>query len=170
MNDSWLEKELFEQLSKEFTTDELRSEYTFLKGRKYRADFALPDYKILIEAQGGTWSTKGHANGKSIQRDYEKVNAAQCAGWIILLFTGDDIQKGVVIDRINDAIVWREKQQSEEEEAAVLRYWEAKSAANDILKKFCEERYPNIKTKNAMTMVRREFEDKELSKKGIATI
>lgn len=74
-------------------------EYLFIPGRKYRADFAFN--KIIVEINGGTWMQKsGHSTAQGIQRDYQKSNAAQLAGFIYLQFTPDEVYNNVAIETI----------------------------------------------------------------------
>ena len=77
-------------------------EYKFHPDRKFRADFAFPDRKLIIEVNGGIWMAKsGHSTGKGIQRDYQKANAAQ------LLYTAEEIESGTALQEIINFI--REK-------------------------------------------------------------
>lgn len=51
--------------------------------RKFRWDFAWPDFGLLVEVNGGIWSKKrkAHSTGGGIARDYEKANEAARWGW-----------------------------------------------------------------------------------------
>jgi hypothetical protein len=69
--------------------------------RKWRFDFFFPTIGAIVEINGGTWMQKsGHSTGKGIQRDYEKSNAAQLAGFKYLQFTGKEIDNRVAIDTV----------------------------------------------------------------------
>lgn len=82
-------------------------------------DFAHPETKVGVEIQGGTNGRTltcfhchrtvvqnvkgrllpvrvplGHGTGKGLQRDYEKLNAAQERGWVLLQFDADAVQDG----------------------------------------------------------------------------
>jgi hypothetical protein len=59
-------------------------EYRFDPKRRWRFDFAWPDYMVAVEIQGGTWSGGAHGRGSGIQRNYQKYNAAAIAGWWVL--------------------------------------------------------------------------------------
>ena len=61
-------------------------EYKFHQTRGWRADFVLPEYKILIECNGGTFAHMGHSTGSGISRDYKKANEANIFGWCYLQF------------------------------------------------------------------------------------
>lgn len=54
--------------------------------RKWKADFAWPDRKILVEVQGGLYIAGGHNRGAQMENQYEKMNEAQKRGYRIFLF------------------------------------------------------------------------------------
>jgi hypothetical protein len=57
-------------------------EFVFLKGRKFRADFAWPEQMVIIEVNGGIFVPKsGHRSVQGLIRDYEKQNLATLDGW-----------------------------------------------------------------------------------------
>lgn len=51
------------------------------KSRKWRFDFAMPDYKIALEVEGGTWGRSRHTSSTGFAKDCEKYNAATKQGW-----------------------------------------------------------------------------------------
>jgi very-short-patch-repair endonuclease len=67
-------------------------------------DFALPEHKILVEVQGGTWVNGGHNRGGGYQDDCQKSNVATLHGWRVFRFTADDVKKGVVLRFIEKAL------------------------------------------------------------------
>lgn len=76
-------------------------EHEFCEGRKFRFDFAWIDQKVAVEIDGalhGVWTKRGwhagrHQTAKGFQGDAEKRNLAQQLGWVVLVYTGDDIKK-----------------------------------------------------------------------------
>lgn len=58
-------------------------EVLFLADRDFRADYCWPLQKIIVEQQG----FRDHSTRKGLQRDYEKLNLAQAAGWKVFQFT-----------------------------------------------------------------------------------
>ena len=64
-------------------------EYKFHPTRKWRLDFAWPDYRVAVEIEGGTFSRgrTGHTSGPAIQRDCDKHNELHRLGWRCLRFT-----------------------------------------------------------------------------------
>lgn len=96
--------------AEEYFADQLREnnitfkrEAKFVKDRLYRADFLIRN--IIIEINGGTWMQKsGHSTAKGIQRDYEKSNAAQLAGFMYLQFIPDEVYNSVAINTLKQAL------------------------------------------------------------------
>ena len=78
-------------------------EYVAIPGRRFRWDFAWPNFRLLLEVQGGTWGKGGkggagaHSGGVAASRDCEKGNLATCAGWRTLSVTTDQIRKGQAV-------------------------------------------------------------------------
>jgi very-short-patch-repair endonuclease len=64
-----------------------KEELVFFKGRKYRFDFAIPDYKIGIEYEGINSSRSRHTSITGYTKDTEKYNLAVCNGWRVLRYT-----------------------------------------------------------------------------------
>lgn len=62
-------------------------EHTFLPGRKYRFDVAVPDKKIGIEYEGLVSSKSRHTTLTGYSNDCIKYNLAQKNGWIVLRYT-----------------------------------------------------------------------------------
>jgi very-short-patch-repair endonuclease len=61
---------------------QLAREYRFDTIRRWRFDFALAGCKIAIEINGGLYAPQtGHRSMAGVERDYEKLNAAQLQGW-----------------------------------------------------------------------------------------
>ena len=101
MAKSELEQE-FEFQLKLFEFPKWETEYMFAKedmGRRWRFDFAWPDYKIALEIEGGVFSGGRHVRGKGFTADCEKYSAAACLGWAVLRVTAKHIADG-------DAIEW----------------------------------------------------------------
>ncbi len=90
---SELEVELLAQINM-LKLPKPQEEYKFLEDRRFRFDFAYPEYRLAIEVQGGIWRKGGHSSAKGIMRDCEKYNLAQLNGWTLLLFTAEDVHSG----------------------------------------------------------------------------
>ena len=69
-------------------------EHRFDPERRWRFDFAWPEYFIAVEVDGGAWTRGRHTRGKGFIADCEKLNAAVLAGWKVLRFTPQQIERG----------------------------------------------------------------------------
>jgi len=84
-------------------------EYRFVPGRLYRADFAWPNHKLLVEAEGGVFSRKGKGGGwhQSVGGyldDCRKYTLAALHGWRVLRYTAPEIRNGTAINEIEVAL------------------------------------------------------------------
>lgn len=79
-------------------------EYRFDTTRRWRFDYAWPSYSVAIEQQGGVWMRGRHSRGAGQIKDFEKLNAAQLAGWCVLQFTPQQLCTEDVIDAVKRAI------------------------------------------------------------------
>ena len=77
-------------------------EFKFHPKRKFKADFAWPHKKLLVEVEGGTWlGSKGrHTSGKGFESDCEKYNLAAMEGYKVLRFTGKQVKNGTAVTMI----------------------------------------------------------------------
>ena len=66
-------------------------EYRFHPKRKWRFDYAWPDYGIALEIEGGVWKRGRHNRGAGYIKDMEKYNAATMQGWRIYRVTPKQI-------------------------------------------------------------------------------
>ena len=69
-------------------------EYMGIPGRKFKFDFAIPEKKIAIEYEGGTWSGGAHVRGAHYSSDCEKYSLAAIHGWCVIRITADMLQTG----------------------------------------------------------------------------
>lgn len=79
-------------------------EFRFHETRRWRADFAWPDKRLLVECEGGEHSGGRHTRGTGFTQDCEKYTEAALAGWRVLRFTGSMIRSGYAIDAIRRAL------------------------------------------------------------------
>lgn len=73
---------------------ELTPEYQFHPERRWRFDYALPEQRIAVEVEGGTWQNGRHNRAKGYAKDAEKYNAAQGLGWTVFRFSDLMIREG----------------------------------------------------------------------------
>lgn len=76
----------------------MEREYKFHPTRKWRFDFAWPDYKIAAEIEGGVWSQGRHVRGQGFIDDCEKYNEAVALGWTVLRFPEVFISDGRALE------------------------------------------------------------------------
>ena len=69
-------------------------EYEYAHGRKFRADFALPAYRLLVEVQGGVFTRKAHGSVTGVVADMARGNEAAIAGFFVLRVTPDEVADG----------------------------------------------------------------------------
>ena len=93
-------------------------EYRFAPPRRWRADFAWPKRRLIVEVNGGTWSPRGakkcpvcgrlprsgHTSARGLERDYEKQNEAVLAGWRYLEVTPKMVDDGRALEWVRRAL------------------------------------------------------------------
>ena len=73
-------------------------EHRFHPVRKWRFDFALVDWKIAIEVEGGVYAKGRHTRGSGFSQDARKYNAATVLGWRILRYTTAQVDFDAIHD------------------------------------------------------------------------
>ena len=73
-------------------------EYRFSKKRKFRFDFAWPEFRFAVEIQGGVWIDGAHSRGSGLNKDYEKNFWALALGWRVLYICVNQIEGGIAIE------------------------------------------------------------------------
>ncbi len=76
-------------------------EYPFAPGRRWRADFAWPAHRLLVECEG---LGGRHQRAAGYIADCRKYNAAVLLGWRLLRFTHHDLRDGTAIRQIAAAL------------------------------------------------------------------
>lgn len=81
-------------------------EYRFDPARRWRLDFAWPEWMVAVEVQGlgrrGSGDDPQRAFGRhqmpgGVTEDYRKLNAAVLAGWRVLFVTGAMVRSGEAV-------------------------------------------------------------------------
>lgn len=67
----------------------VKPEFRFEPSRRWRADFAVPALRVLIEIEGVSKRTSRHTTIAGYRGDCRKYNAANCRGWNVLRYTQD---------------------------------------------------------------------------------
>lgn len=94
---SALEDKLLLQLRFAGLVEGMFREYRFDKNRRWRADFAWPKWRIILEVDGGSWAKGKHTRGTGFEKDCEKQNTAIARGWWYLRVTGKMINDGAAV-------------------------------------------------------------------------
>jgi very-short-patch-repair endonuclease len=80
-------------------------EYRFYPERRFRADFAFPKHKVLVEIHGGLYVPRsGHRTAKGVLRDMTKSNLAALGGWMYLQFSAKQVQDGSALNIIETVL------------------------------------------------------------------
>lgn len=87
--------------------EECWAELPFHPTRKWRFDYAFPEYKVAVEIDGGLWTGGRHSGGAGQKRDLEKLNAAAELGWLVLHYTPSERLSGEALMQIYKTIQYR---------------------------------------------------------------
>lgn len=79
-------------------------EYPFATPRKFRADFAYPGQRLLIEVEGTTVAGGRHQQREGYANDLRKYNLAARLGWTLLRFDGEMVRNGEAVAAIEEAL------------------------------------------------------------------
>ena len=79
-------------------------EYKFHAERNWRADFLITGTNILIEVEGGVHCNGRHTRGEGYTADCEKYSVAAAMGWFVIRGTTKQVQSGLVLKWIEDAM------------------------------------------------------------------
>lgn len=71
-------------------------EYRFFTHRQWRIDFAWPEKHIMLalEIEGGAYIQGRHTRGASFVADMKKYNELAIAGFSLLRFTPEQVERG----------------------------------------------------------------------------
>lgn len=79
-------------------------------GRLYRTDFALADYGIAIEIEGGAFSqVSRHRSGSGFTADCRKYDEIALLGWMLLRVTTEMVTSGEAVALVERAIAARQR-------------------------------------------------------------
>jgi len=96
--------EIFQCYCRECGLEVPVTEYRFHDVRRFRFDFAWPEYKVALEVEGGVWSRGAHGRGSGIVRDIEKYNLATTMCWRIIRVQPNDLCMETTIKMIKETI------------------------------------------------------------------
>lgn len=72
--------------------------------RKWKFDYAFPDYKIALEIEGAVWVQGRHTRGSGFIKDIEKYNTAALLGWYVFRCTPSTTDKVKALELIKRLI------------------------------------------------------------------
>jgi hypothetical protein len=72
------------------------SEHRFHDTRRWRFDLAWVEQRVALEVNGGVFVAGRHSRGAGQMKDFEKLNAAQLAGWKVLQVTPKQLTDGTL--------------------------------------------------------------------------
>ena len=84
------------------------TEFRFDSARRFRCDFAWPDYRVALEQEGGVWVRGRHTRGTGYLRDLTKYNLAASSGWLVIRATPQQVQDGSAFTWVKRAIEGRQ--------------------------------------------------------------
>lgn len=86
---------------------ELWPEFHFTNGApNYRLDYAIPEYKIAIEQDGGRYLgwRGGHSSPEGIQRDMDKCSCLTAHGWNLIRRSKEQLMSATTLELIRQAV------------------------------------------------------------------
>lgn len=80
-------------------------EYRFHPKRLWRFDYALPDYKIALEVEGGVWTQGRHTRPQGFLGDVDKYNTATLMGWRLFRTTPEQLYTQKTLGMLKAAVL-----------------------------------------------------------------
>ena len=69
-------------------------EWKFHPVRRWRFDYAFPDFKVALEVEGGVFTGGRHTRSVGFMKDIEKYNTAAMLGWTVVRTVPDELYTG----------------------------------------------------------------------------
>ena len=79
-------------------------EVCFMRGRRYRFDFAYRPALLAIEVEGGRWTGGRHVRPAGYEADCVKYSEAAILGWRVIRVTDSMIADGRALDLVMRAL------------------------------------------------------------------
>ena len=81
-------------------------EHRFAPPRRWRFDWAWPDYMVALEVEGAVWTGGRHTRGAGFLKDMEKYSEAAILGWCVVRCTPSTLTTDG-LDRVQRALLKR---------------------------------------------------------------
>lgn len=79
-------------------------EYQFLKGRRFKFDFAWPELWWALEIEGGLYVGGRHTRPAGYENDCNKYNLAMLEGWRVLRAGPVMVRNGMALKHLERAL------------------------------------------------------------------
>ena len=79
-------------------------EFKFHPKRRWRFDYAIPEYRIALEVGGGVWTGGRHTRPQGFLGYLEQYNTATLMGWRVFRMTPDDLLRTATLNLLKSAI------------------------------------------------------------------
>lgn len=79
-------------------------EHRFHPERKWRFDLAWEAKLLAVEVDGAVWTQGRHSRGGGMEKDNEKLNAAQMLGWKVFRYSTGQVKQGAAIADLKAAL------------------------------------------------------------------
>ena len=105
-------KKAFEWICKANKIELDETEHRFHPPRRWRADYAWPKKKLIVELEGGVFTNGRHVRPLGFIGDCDKYNQMSLDGWTLLRYTVEHINKRPreVANQILEALNGKEAQ------------------------------------------------------------
>ena len=80
-------------------------QFRYVPGRKFTADFAYTEQRLLIHVDGGVYSRRAHGSITGILADITRQNLATLGGYRSLRVTPDMVKDGRALALIEMALI-----------------------------------------------------------------
>lgn len=98
------QSDFFTTLCRSDLKTECVKEYKFHPTRRWRFDYAIPEYKIALEVEGGVWTGGRHTSPRGFLNDMEKYNTALLMGWRVFRTIPDELHTNATLQMLRSAI------------------------------------------------------------------
>lgn len=101
-----LEDMAFLQMLKDAGLPEPEMEFKFAPSRRFRFDFAFPQFRLAVEKEGGVYTRQAHGSVSGVLRDLEKYSLAAVMGWRVIRRVPKELATEATIEMIREAMQW----------------------------------------------------------------